>query len=1767
MTKQPSPLSRIARAVGILLISLVVVFLLAIGLLQVPAVQQYAAEKATQFLEDKLETTVTLERIRLRPLRSLRLQGVYVENPQQDTLIYARSLDAGFSLRGLWRKTIRITEVSLYDATFRGTEENMQFLASAFASDTPAPPKPPPANPWSILVRPGQVNLHRVRFLFSQPSLLLETNIGNLQTEITDANLTDLSFQLERLQMQHSRVHLVQKPGANRSAPDTTGSTEKSPGTSLKVITRQLDLDDITYTMEAPGLDLTATTGQTSASEINYTLQGSDMRFTVGGFAMSGGGFSYDRPIPRAARGFDPNHMGLRDIGIQVQDITYDNLHINAKLDQLSAREQSGAAVEEVSGTIYYQLDSIDVRQLALRTPRSQLTMPRGTLTLPFLTSDATIGEMGMNAVTEGWIHPGDIALFAPQLLDQPWFAGNQKDPLQVSARVSGKMNQLSIPRATLRGWDTRLVTNGRIAGLPNIDSTAFDLNIASLETTDSGLQRMLPDSTLPAGVQLPQNAQLSGTVIGPVNDLNLQLQLRTSRPEMPLATYLRSSLRLQNVLGDTTLAFDLQLDSLYTTRPDLLAWLPTGVLPTGTTLPAQVLLTGRLSGSTQQLYPDLTLRLQDAAGRGELNLQGSVADFQSVEDLSAEARVNITRFSGPLLERFLPQGSLPDSLRLPGIRQGTILFGGSLRAFNLNSNLNTEVGNIILEGERQDSAYQLALDVPSIDLNPVLPGAWTQVANSDSIVPLSLQAQVRGAGFAFLENTRFTGSLRLRPDSLYAWDSGLQVDLTGSPGQVIADLQVAEREVDLVGQMQYRDDGRKARATANLDIDEINFSGLGLSRRPFYLTTNLTGTADGLSLTSMDAQVGIRNTGVRYDSVYEELDSLVLRAHLDSFQNRIDLIADFMAAELSGSFDFQQINRKVRTHLLDHLRPEQLELRTSRDTARAELAYELQIFETNLLTSGIIPGLRGLKPMYAAGSFNEAQQTFSTQVRLPYLRYRSYQIDSLTTRIESTDDNLSYLLDWSNLNLYQQFDVANLTLQGQIVNGVLRNKLRQVDQEKQERFRINTYLEQTDSSLIVTFDRNILLNYNPWKLSPRNKIVLQENAVMVQDWDLTFEDQSLTITSSQAFENDLTLNITKFRLSNLSNLVDYNGNVLSGLLSGNIFLRDWQESYFVETVLFADDLNVLDAALGNLNLRLRGGQNEDFTLSSLLQGSKNDLKINGTYRQTDNQKLDFQATINALDLSTLRPLAQGNLSRLDGNGQGELTVQGTVANPDLSGTLTLTDAYVQLSITQVTYHIPEETVELLPRGIRLRDWQLTDPRGEQATVDGWLLTQNYQSFIFDLRLNGQNLQVLDTDRSHSDLYYGTLFTDAEVQLTGPLFDPTIRARVKNRANSTVTYLYGLNTGSSIDQGKDVVEFVNLEYILFRDSSRRSERAKAPRGVAYDLQLNLQVTEELDVKVVMDELTGDAFTGSGNGDLALRLNSAGDMEMTGRLDLIDGKYRFTYSEVVKRTFEIGEGSYVQFTGNPYDPELNLNTLYRTRASTLPLLALGNNDLSTEEQDELTQRIPFVVAINVGGSLKEIDLSTDITAEGAPGTMVNSALDQLRSDPSQLNTQAFSLILFNGFLAQGTASNSGLGDVNIQSGLNDFITSQLNNLANEYISFVELNFGIESDETSNGLFEDTNFRVSLRKNFLDDRLQISVDGVASTRDDPNSDSQAFLDNLSVTYLLTEDGVLKIKVFNQREEDDFTGGNTMRLGGALVFSKDFDRIQLFTKPKRK
>jgi hypothetical protein len=67
------------------LISLLALFLVLVIALQIPAVQNYAKNKAVNYLEGKIHTKVTIDRIEIGLPKKLILEGIYFEDQQNDT--------------------------------------------------------------------------------------------------------------------------------------------------------------------------------------------------------------------------------------------------------------------------------------------------------------------------------------------------------------------------------------------------------------------------------------------------------------------------------------------------------------------------------------------------------------------------------------------------------------------------------------------------------------------------------------------------------------------------------------------------------------------------------------------------------------------------------------------------------------------------------------------------------------------------------------------------------------------------------------------------------------------------------------------------------------------------------------------------------------------------------------------------------------------------------------------------------------------------------------------------------------------------------------------------------------------------------------------------------------------------------------------------------------------------------------------------------------------------------------------------------------------------------------------------------------------------------------------------------------------------------------------------------------------------------------------------------------------------------------------------
>lgn len=139
---------KIARILAIIIVSIILLNIIIIITFSVPRVQKYAADFALSKLKPIVNTELSIDKIRIRGLNSVLIEGLYVEDQEKDTLFYAGKVGARVNVMDLLQNQLTIQAATISDFTAKVHREtpdtpfNFQFLIDAFASDSTKEKKP-----------------------------------------------------------------------------------------------------------------------------------------------------------------------------------------------------------------------------------------------------------------------------------------------------------------------------------------------------------------------------------------------------------------------------------------------------------------------------------------------------------------------------------------------------------------------------------------------------------------------------------------------------------------------------------------------------------------------------------------------------------------------------------------------------------------------------------------------------------------------------------------------------------------------------------------------------------------------------------------------------------------------------------------------------------------------------------------------------------------------------------------------------------------------------------------------------------------------------------------------------------------------------------------------------------------------------------------------------------------------------------------------------------------------------------------------------------------------------------------------------------------------------------------------------------------------------------------------------------------------------------------------------------------------------------------
>lgn len=427
-------------------LSLLFLFLAAWIFIQTPFGQNWIVGKVTSRLSRDLNTKIVIKKVDFSLFNRMHLEGLLVEDRNQDTLLYAADATLRITDWFFFKKNIELKYIGLEDAVIRMQRTdsvwNYQFLVDHFSS------------PSSGGKKEGGTQLN-----------IKKLDLKNVSFEKKDAWLgEDMKILLAALDMDANEISFSDK---------------------------NIDLNSLTITeplvrlYSYPKLK-PARASVTTEEEDPPTMPDSVLKWNAAGWILKterlsiiNGIFKTDKYSDTPALAwFDGRHIEFSGINSSFTDLSWEKDTITAHLD-LQAKERSGFEVKSMKADVKFTPQEMAFRNLAIQTNNSTIRDYFRMSYNDFADMNDFIHAVRMQANFENSeIDSDDIAFFAPVL--KTW-----KKNITIKGTVRGTVDDLVGKNLVIQaGKNSYLNGDISMTGLPDIDQTFIDFKANDFRTT-----------------------------------------------------------------------------------------------------------------------------------------------------------------------------------------------------------------------------------------------------------------------------------------------------------------------------------------------------------------------------------------------------------------------------------------------------------------------------------------------------------------------------------------------------------------------------------------------------------------------------------------------------------------------------------------------------------------------------------------------------------------------------------------------------------------------------------------------------------------------------------------------------------------------------------------------------------------------------------------------------------------------------------------------------------------------------------------------------------------------------------------------------------------------------------------------------------------------------------------------------------------------------------------------------------------------------------
>ncbi len=933
-----------------------------------------------------------------------------------------------------------------------------------------------------------------------------------------------------------------------------------------------------------------------------------------------------------------------------------------------------------------------------------------------------------------------------------------------------------------------------------------------------------------------------------------------------------------------------------------------------------------------------------------------------------------------------------------------------------------------------------------------------------------------------------------------------------------------------------------------------------------FSFTIN--GDFQGKTLDELKGTVSLDSLLYTDADTHYFMDKFLVTARQDKDKRKhVDISSDFIEGKMVGTYRYNTLPATLNALVHRYLPSLVAAPKSIKGAEPNVLDFHFDVNNTTLLSDVFQLPITLYGKSELQGSIDENTGKVQLSAHFPRVRYKDRFIESGMVRVDNHSDNLKAQLRMNELkqndamnyvvDLLAQNDslqakaywgnTAAVTNSGQIVSNVHFSRSNPANNAP-----LRTRVNIAPSHLIISDTL--------WHIHP-SEILSDSGKIYVNDFFVNHEHRHLRVNGilSEQLTDTIRVDLQDINIAYIFDIADL-GVDFSGIATGPAYGCGMLK----EPVMFTD-LNIRNLGLNNGllgNTKIRGEWHNDVKgihLNAHLQEPGiADTYVDGyIYPLKPNSGLDLNIVSDGTNLRFIHGFLGSLTSDFHGRATGNAHLYGTFKTLNLEGNL-FCDASMKVDELNTTYQV-KDSVFASTNGLTFRNARIYDTEGNSGVMNGYLNYQHFKNVEYQLNFDVNNMLLMNTHSTPDAIFYGTVYGTGNVQLSGtPETGLNVNVAATTNRNTLFTYMYEGVYSATSDQFITFVdktpkrETQHEETFTFQQMVQQEKVAEEEEDDSEtDLRINLQaeVTPDAVIRVVMDPATGDGIRTRGTGNVRADFYNKGDIRMFGNYNVTQGTYQFSIQEVIRKEFNLKEGSSISFSGDPTEAVLDLHAGYVVNTVSL-------NDLISDASSYVDKtNIKVECLMNLTGQLSapEVKLSIDFPQERDE---VQALVRNYISTEEQMNMQILYLLSIGKFYAatgMETTNNSNM----MSSVLSSTLSGQLSNALSQIINSNEWNLGTNFTTGERG-WTDVEFETMLSGQMLNNRLRIN--GNFGYRDNPLANSN-FVGDFEAEWLIVPSGDIRLRAYNETNDRYYTKTNLNTQGIGIIFSKDFTRWNEF------